>query len=69
VWRMDDLGHAGIVDPVAALVLGPERRVDHLIVGGRPIVEGGRTLTVDETTVAQEIDKASKRLAERAGVD
>ena len=25
LWRVDDLGHAGIADPVAALVLGPPR--------------------------------------------
>ncbi len=28
VWRLDDVGFAGIADPIAALVLGPPRPVD-----------------------------------------
>jgi cytosine/adenosine deaminase-related metal-dependent hydrolase len=67
-WRIDDLGHAGIEDPVAALVLGPMRRVHHLIVGGRFVVERGELQTGDEVTVAHELDKASRRLAELAGI-
>ena len=35
LWRLDGLDHAGIEDPVAALVLGPPRPVDTLLVGGR----------------------------------
>ena len=42
LWRVDDLGGAGIVDPVAALVLGPPRGVEHLLVGGRLVVRGRR---------------------------
>jgi cytosine/adenosine deaminase-related metal-dependent hydrolase len=35
LWRVDDLVHAGISDPVAALVFGPAPRVELLLVGGR----------------------------------
>ena len=35
LWRIDDVDHAGIADPVAALVMGPRPLVDTLLVGGR----------------------------------
>jgi cytosine/adenosine deaminase-related metal-dependent hydrolase len=35
LWRIEDGPHAGIPDPVAALVLGPPRHVETLIVNGR----------------------------------
>ena len=38
LWRLDGLGHAGIVDPVAALVLGSQPPLELLLVGGRPVV-------------------------------
>ncbi|MBA2274815.1 MAG: 8-oxoguanine deaminase [Actinobacteria bacterium] len=63
LWRMDDLGGAGIADPVAALALGPARRVDTLLVAGRRIVEDGRLVTLDEARVALELGRASRRLA------
>ena len=66
LWRIDDLGGAGIGDPVAALVLGPSRRVELLLVNGRPIVDGGELKTADERTVARELANASDRLKERA---
>lgn len=64
LWRIDDLGRAGISDPVAALVLGPPPRVHTLIVDGRVVVEGGRLQTADEDDLAQGLVKASMRLAE-----
>lgn len=39
VWPADDL--ADIADALGALVLGPDRRVRHLLVGGRTVVEDG----------------------------
>ena len=36
LWRLDGLGHAGIADPVAALVLGAPPPLELLLVGGRP---------------------------------
>ncbi len=64
LWRMDDLGGAGIADPVAALVLGPAPRVDTLLVAGRTIVGDGTLATLDVTQVALELGRASRRLAE-----
>jgi cytosine/adenosine deaminase-related metal-dependent hydrolase len=67
LWRLDGLAHAGIADPVAALVLGPPRPVDLLLVGGRPVVEGAELRTADEAEVAREIARASRRVADRVG--
>lgn len=66
VWRMDDVGRAGIADAVAALVLGPARPVELLVVDGEVVVERGRLVTGDETEMARELDRASRRLAEVA---
>ena len=65
LWRIDDLGHAGIADPVAALVLGPAPRVELLLVNGEPVVEGGELRTADEREIAKELAGASRRLAEK----
>jgi 8-oxoguanine deaminase len=67
LWRLDDLDHAGIEDPIAALVLGRPREVDTLLVGGRPIVEGGELRTADADAVAADAARQSRRLRERAG--
>jgi cytosine/adenosine deaminase-related metal-dependent hydrolase len=66
LWRVDDLLHAGISDPVTALVFGPAPGVELLLVGGRPVVESAELRTADEDEVAKEISVASRRLAERA---
>lgn len=66
LWRMDGIGHAGISDPVAALVLGPARRVECLIVNGRTVVESGELRTADEAGISHGIAAASQRLAGRA---
>ena len=66
LWRLDGLGGAGIEDPVAALVLGATPAVELLLVGGRPVVEGGELRTVDEAKVARDIARESRRLAARA---
>jgi cytosine/adenosine deaminase-related metal-dependent hydrolase len=63
LWRLDGLEGAGIEDPVAALVLGATDAVELLLVGGRPVVEGGELRTADEAQVAGEIARASRRLA------
>jgi 8-oxoguanine deaminase len=62
LWDVDGLDHAGIADPVAALVLGPRPRVRHLLVGGDVVVEDGRLTTGDEETIARELATASARL-------
>jgi len=66
LWRVDDLAHAGISDPVAALALGPAPRVELLLVGGEPVVRDAKLKTADEGGIASEIAGASRRLAERA---
>ena len=66
LWRLDGLEGAGIEDPVAALADGATRAVEWLLVGGRPVVEGGELRTADEAQVAAEIERESRRLAARA---
>jgi cytosine/adenosine deaminase-related metal-dependent hydrolase len=66
LWRVDDLAHAGVLDPVAALVFGPAPRVELLLVGGEPVVRSAELVTADEGGIAREIAGASRRLAEKA---
>jgi cytosine/adenosine deaminase-related metal-dependent hydrolase len=65
LWRIDSLDHAGIEDPVAALVLGRPQPVDTLLVGGRLVVERGELRTADVETVAADIAHQSRRLLDR----
>ena len=67
LWRVDGVDHAGIADPVAALVFGARPLVDTLLVGGRPVVAGGELRTADEAVVARDLRAQSRRLASRAG--
>jgi len=62
LWDLTDVDHAGIADPVAALVLGPRPRVKHLLVGGRRVVDDRRLTTGDEQTIARELATVSERL-------
>jgi cytosine/adenosine deaminase-related metal-dependent hydrolase len=68
LWRLDDVDHAGIADPIAALVLGPRPLVDTLLVGGRVVVAGRELRTFDEDVIARDLAAQSRRLASRAGV-
>jgi 8-oxoguanine deaminase len=63
LWRLDMLPHAGIADPVAALVLASPPPLELLLVGGRTIVERDRLVTVDEQQVADAARRASASLA------
>ena len=67
LWRLDTVAHAGIADPVAALVLGSLPPLALLLVGGRALVEEGEPLTVEPTAVARAVSAAVRRLAERHG--
>ncbi|HEX3589888.1 MAG TPA: 8-oxoguanine deaminase [Pseudonocardiaceae bacterium] len=62
VWRLDGLAHAGITDPVAALVLGAQAPLDLLLVGGRPIVRGGALTTADERAIATDLWTAHRKV-------
>lgn len=66
VWQLDGLGHAGIADPVAALVLGPQPQVKLLLVGGRQVVVDGELQTANVDDVATELRQASDTLRRRA---
>jgi cytosine/adenosine deaminase-related metal-dependent hydrolase len=63
LWRLDTLPHAGIADPVAALVLGAPPPLELLLVGGRTVVERDRLVTVDEREAAGAARRASESLA------
>jgi cytosine/adenosine deaminase-related metal-dependent hydrolase len=65
LWRLDTLPHAGIADPVAALVLGPPPPLELLLVNGRTVVERDRVVTLDEHRVADAARRASLTLADR----
>jgi cytosine/adenosine deaminase-related metal-dependent hydrolase len=58
LWRLDDLDHAGIEDPVAALVLGPRPLAERVFVGGREVVRGGDLLTADVEEIARDLAAA-----------
>ena len=60
VWPGDDLGD--IVDRSTALVFGPDRRVCHLFVGGRPVVENGELTGVDLAAIRRRHREAARRL-------
>jgi cytosine/adenosine deaminase-related metal-dependent hydrolase len=66
LWRLDTVAHAGIDDPVAALVLGSAPPLDLLLVGGRAVVEADRLVTVDEDTLARDAETAARTLLARA---
>jgi cytosine/adenosine deaminase-related metal-dependent hydrolase len=68
LWRLDTLPHAGIADPVAALVLGAAAPLELLLVNGRHVVERDRLVTVDEEQAARNAARASAALsADRVG--
>ncbi len=62
LWRVDGLGHAGIEDPVVALVLGSAPPLELLAVGGRSVVERDELRTADEATLTADLTRASARL-------
>jgi cytosine/adenosine deaminase-related metal-dependent hydrolase len=67
LWRLDTL-HADVADPVAALVLGAPPPLELLLVQGRPVVERGRVVTIDEDQATADAAAASRRLLARGGV-
>jgi cytosine/adenosine deaminase-related metal-dependent hydrolase len=65
LWCIDDLGHAGVEDPVAALILGPPRPVELLLIDGKPVVENCELTTTDEQEITRDLARASKLLASK----
>jgi cytosine/adenosine deaminase-related metal-dependent hydrolase len=66
LWRLDEAGFAGIADPVAALVMGPTRPVDALLVNGRVVVVDGNLLTADDGALGVDLARQSARMREVA---
>ena len=65
LWRVDTLAHAGIVDPVAAVVLGTPPPLELLLVGGEEVVRDGHLVTADERELAFDAQLAAERLLAR----
>jgi cytosine/adenosine deaminase-related metal-dependent hydrolase len=64
-FRLDDLAHAGMDDPLAALALAPPARAEAVVVNGKIVVREGRLLTGDEDRISRDIAAESKRLASK----
>jgi len=62
VWPGDDLGD--IADALTALVLGPDRRVRHLFVGGRAVVADGLLSGTDLAEAHRDLAGRARRLWE-----
>jgi cytosine/adenosine deaminase-related metal-dependent hydrolase len=62
LWRLDGLAADAIDDPVAALVLSPPPSADLVLVGGRPVVDGGELRTVEPAGAARDVRAARRRL-------
>jgi cytosine/adenosine deaminase-related metal-dependent hydrolase len=61
-FRIDDLAHAGLADPLAGLALAPAARAEAVVVNGAIVVRDGRLLTGDEDQIARDIAAESTRL-------
>ena len=68
LWRIDDIGHADIADPVCAIVLGPPATLQLLLVSGSVVVEAGEMRTADSESLARHARDSARELARRAGV-
>jgi len=67
LWRIDTIAHAGIEDPVAALILGAQPPIELLLVNGSAVVEHDRLVTVDEQSLAREVASVHQSLIRKAG--
>ncbi|MEV5836342.1 8-oxoguanine deaminase [Nocardia sp. NPDC052112] len=67
LWRLDTPAHAGIDDPVTALILGAAPPLAALIVNGRMVVRDGEVRTVDEEKVGGEVARTQAALVAKAG--
>lgn len=60
--NLNQLGFAGMHDPVSAIVFGQPVRVDYTVVNGKFVVKGGQLVTVDERKIVERHNKAAQRL-------
>ena len=65
MWRIDDVEHAGIADPLAALTLGGMPPVTRLFVNGEVVVDEGELANVDQREIARSAASAARELAGR----
>jgi cytosine/adenosine deaminase-related metal-dependent hydrolase len=64
-FRIDDLAHAGMADPLAALALAPPSRAEAVVVNAKIVVRDGRLLTGDEAEITRDLAAESQHLASR----
>jgi cytosine/adenosine deaminase-related metal-dependent hydrolase len=62
LWRVDGLPHAGVADPVAALVLAARPPLELLLVNGEVVVSRDEVQTVDEPAAARAASRAAAAL-------
>lgn len=67
LWRLDGLGHSGIADPVAALVLGDVPEIEQSWVNGNTVVRGGELTNIDAKATAAKVAAAHTVLIAKAG--
>jgi cytosine/adenosine deaminase-related metal-dependent hydrolase len=60
VWPGDDL--ADVLDPLAGLVLGPERRARHVLVDGEAVVADGALVGADLAALRADLTRRARRL-------
>jgi cytosine/adenosine deaminase-related metal-dependent hydrolase len=60
--HLNQLGFAGMHDPVSAIVFGQPVNVDYTVVNGKFIVKEGELVTVDRGQLIERHNKAAKRL-------
>ena len=60
--NLNQLGLAGMHDPVSAIVFGQPVKVDYTVVGGKFIVKQNQLVTVDEGRLVEKHNEAAKRL-------
>ncbi|MFE9326568.1 8-oxoguanine deaminase [Nocardia sp. NPDC052278] len=66
LWRLDTPAHAGIDDPVTALILGSAPPLAALIVNGRMVVQDGEVRTVDEEKIGGKVARAQAALVAKS---
>lgn len=62
--NLNQLGFAGMHDPVSAIVFGQPVNVDYTVVNGKFVVKEGQLVTVDRGQLIERHNKAAKRLLE-----
>jgi 8-oxoguanine deaminase len=60
--NLNQLGFAGMHDPVSAVVFGQPVNVDYTVVNGKFVVKEGQLVTVDRGQLIERHNKAAKRL-------